>query len=602
MNRPALHRCVALLSVAAFAFVISPDAQADQPPATAWIPSDAVLVAELTHTPELIDYLVTPELVQAVEQSPAVQAVKSKKQVRELLNAVQFLEAQLGTDWKTGLKQLTGGGITFAALPGGRAVLIVDTKDAEMLDKLHETLLFFARSEAEKQNDPDRVRSAEYRGVTGWSFGPNEAHALIGSRLVLANGPEVLREVIDLQGSDSPGGVATRDDFQAARAAAGGAPAFLFANMSAIKALPGVQKALDVSKEPFPVLLFSGVAESLRESEWLALGGDLHGDQATVTLHTGGGAPLSQTVAFAVPAESTQGALPNIDVPRRLAAVSLYRDLHDFYATKDELFPERTSGLIFFENMMGIFFSGRNLTEEVLAQTTPEVRMVAAEQVYAEEVGTPMVRLPAFATVFRMRNPDEFTPVVEEAWQKALGLINFTRGQQALPGLILDRVEYNGTKYTLAYFSAVDVEDKGNLDIRFNFSPTLVRVGEFMVMSSTEGLARDLIDALQREQESGVAPLANVDSNIELDGRQIASILKANWESLVAQNMLEKGHQRADAEREIKALVMIAELLREAELTVSHAAGNLQAILRVDLDRSALQRAVEQAGAPVALR
>ena len=33
------------------------------------------------------------------------------------------------------------------------------------------------------------------------------------------------------------------------------------------------------------------------------------------------------------------------------------------------LFPERTSGLIFFENMMGIFFTGRDLTSEVLAET-----------------------------------------------------------------------------------------------------------------------------------------------------------------------------------------------------------------------------------------
>ena len=41
--------------------------------------------------------------------------------------------------------------------------------------------------------------------------------------------------------------------------------------------------------------------------------------------------------------------------------------MHKFYAAKDTLFPDRTSGLIFFENMMGIFFSGRDLTDEVLA-------------------------------------------------------------------------------------------------------------------------------------------------------------------------------------------------------------------------------------------
>ena len=77
----------------------------------------------------------------------------------------------------------------------------------------------------------------------------------------------------------------------------------------------------------------------------------------------------SGPAAFAGPRDSKQGAWPNLAVPRRIAAVSLYRDLHAFYAAKDELFPERTSGLIFFENMMGIFFTGRDLTEEVLAET-----------------------------------------------------------------------------------------------------------------------------------------------------------------------------------------------------------------------------------------
>ena len=58
--------------------------------------------------------------------------------------------------------------------------------------------------------------------------------------------------------------------------------------------------------------------------------------------------------------------MPHLDVPRQIAGASVYRDLHGFYAAKDDLFPERTSALIFFENMMGIFFSGKDLTEEVL--------------------------------------------------------------------------------------------------------------------------------------------------------------------------------------------------------------------------------------------
>ncbi len=148
--------------------------------------------------------------------------------------------------------------------------------------------------------------------------------------------------------------------------------------------------------------MFAGISESVRSSNWLALGVDVQGETLAVQALTDGIAPGSDSPsAFAMPQKASDGAWPNISVPRRIAAMSLYRDLHGFYAAKDTLFPERTSGLIFFENMMGIFFTGRDLTSEVLAETEPEVRIVVAEQQYDPAVGTPEVKIPAFAAVLR---------------------------------------------------------------------------------------------------------------------------------------------------------------------------------------------------------
>ena len=177
------------------------------------------------------------------------------------------------------------------------------------------------------------------------------------------------------------------------------------------------------------------------------------------------------TSAFMSPAEGT-GALPNLTVPRQIAGLSVYRDLHAFYAAKDQLFPERTSGLIFFENMMGIFFSGRDLTEEVFAETCPEVRLVVAAQAYDKAVGTPRVQIPAFALVVRTRHPDEFARVAEEAWQKAVGLTTVTRGQQAEPGLIIDRETYQGIRFSVATNAPGKNDDKAHLPSRFNYSPS----------------------------------------------------------------------------------------------------------------------------------
>ena len=75
---------------------------------------------------------------------------------------------------------------------------------------------------------------------------------------------------------------------------------------------------------------------------------------------------------------------------------------------KTNCFPDRTSGLIFFENMMGIFFSGMDLTEEVLGETLPDIRVVVAEQRYDEKTGTPAMQLPGFAVIMQLRDPAKF--------------------------------------------------------------------------------------------------------------------------------------------------------------------------------------------------
>jgi hypothetical protein len=248
--------------------------------------------------------------------------------------------------------------------------------------------------------------------------------------------------------------------------------------------------------------------------------------------------------------------------------LSLYRDLHGFYAAKDDLFPERTSGLIFFENMMGIFFSGRDLTNEVLIETKPEIRLVVAEQEYDPAIGTPQVKFPAFALIFRLRHPEQFNEVAEEAWQKAVGLINFTRGQQAMPGLIIDRPFQGKTKYTVAYFSTSGIEDKTNLDPRFNVRPALAMPGEYLVLSSTDGLARDLIDALNQETEQTPKPLAGTHSLVELEGVQLSSILEANRKTLIQGNMVNKGNTQEQAEAGIDMLISLVKFLDRAKLDI----------------------------------
>lgn len=232
---------------------------------------------------------------------------------------------------------------------------------------------------------------------------------------------------------------------------------------------------------------------------------------------------------------------------------------------------------------MGIFFSGRDLTNEVLAEAQPEIRFVAAAQKFDPDKGTPRVKLPAFAMVLRLREAERFREVVEEAWQKLVGLVNFTRGQQALQGLTIDRFFQGQTKFTMAYFSTSEIEDKTALEMRFNLRPALAMPGEYVIISSTDDLARDLIDVLDREGQRPVKPLAKTDSLVEIEGRQLATILQANRETLIAGDMVEKGNTREQSEAEIGMLLTLVEFVDNVKLSLGSRGSLSQALLSLKL-------------------
>jgi len=585
-----LRKPVTLLALALVVLMLRTAVAAEPPPpASQWIPQNAVIVLELSKPGPLLDLALDPKTTDAVASLPAYQKLAAQPGFKQFKGVIDYLEFKLETDWRAGLRKLVGGGVTFAVLPGEQVVLIVDADDGKMLNDLHDTIVGFARGDAEKQGQPGRVASAEYRGVTGWTLGPNQSHAIIGNRLLAANKPEALKTMLDLRAERIGRDLASSSAYQAAKQASGSdAVATAYVNLATLKLAPGFNKALTDEQNPLTSLLFAGMTEAVRESNWLAMGLCVDGDTLKLEAAVDGKvADSTGSAAFALPGQPGEGPLPNLSVPRRIAGMSLYRDLHGFYAAKDKLFPERTSGLIFFENMMGIFFSGLDLTEEVLAETEPEIRFVVAEQKYDPAVGTPRVQVPAFAAVFRLRNPEQFSEIVEEAWQSAVGLFSFTRGQQAQPKLIIDRVFHDDVKFTIAYFSSRMVEDRANLDTRFNFRPALAMVDDYLILSSAEGLARDLIDAVKKEVADSVKPLAEGHSLVEIDGVRLASVLGANRENLVRQNMVNEGNTQEEAETQIDILLTLVKHLGQATLDVGTREGRTQASLELKLNVAA---------------
>ncbi|MEW6073580.1 MAG: hypothetical protein AB1726_13435 [Planctomycetota bacterium] len=556
---------------------------------TDWLPADPLLVIEAPRPRALFEPLLDAELAAVVTSLPPWQAWAASPEGREFWNVVRTLEATLGLDWRTALARLAGGGAVLAVAPPESLLLVLEAEDADLLLRLHTILLGFARAEAAREGDASRLDPVRHGDVEVWSFDGKEVHAIVGNRLLFANRREGLVAALERRAASPGARLAGAEGWRAARATAGpDAAVRLYADLARLKENPGFARGLEEGRaNPLAALLFAGIVEAMREASWLSAGLAVADEGFVLRAVVDGAAddPASPA-AFARPDPADAPALPSLAVPGRLAAIGLHRDLHGFYAAKDELFPERTSSLIFFENMMGIFFTGRDLTDEVLAETRPGVRLVVAEQRHDPAAGVPEVRIPAFAAVLALRDAGEFGEVIEEAWQKALGLVNFTRGQDALPGLILDRGEQNGTKLTIARFSTAGIDDRAHLPPRFNYSPTLALPQNHLVLSSTEGLARDLVDALARG--AGAGPEAgDQDDRVELDGAGIGAALAANREALVRSNMIDEGHTREEAELEIGALLALIGFVDEVDLRVGRRGATTGARLDVHLRRPA---------------
>ena len=546
-----------------------------------WIPADTPIMVEVLEPMALLGPLLRPEFSKSV--MAVLENGKPNPKLYQLQAVVASVELQLGTDWRTGLRRLAGKGLSFCVGPSGATLLTADGDDEKLLSKLNDIIWQFASSGAEKQNHPEAAALRDYRGFKTWALSTNEVHTLLGPRLVLGNQTSFLHKVLDLRAGAGGKTLASSALFKAAREAVGKeAVASIFLNLQTLRETPGLKKALEEDGNPVTALLLTDTKAALRTASWLAAGVYVSGDKLILKTYTDGAAPeSSKWASFSTPQAAGGGLLPPLTVPGTIASLSLYRDLHTFYAAKDALFAERTSGLIFFENMMGIFFSGIDLTEGVLGEVRPDVRVVVAKQQYDPAVGTPATQIPAFAAVLRLKDPQRFGETVEEAWQKAIGLANFTRGQQALPGLIIDKENHYGVKYTISYYRPPADKSSGAIDARYNYRPSLSRPGDYVILSSTDALARDLIDVVSKAPSTPARTSQAVNSLLEIEGPALSAILEANRENMVRKSMVDKGNSREKAESDTQILLAALGHVEHATLTLRREAGRPQAQLEL---------------------
>jgi hypothetical protein len=248
-----------------------------------------------------------------------------------------------------------------------------------------------------------------------------------------------------------------------------------------------------------------------------------------------------------------------------------------------DLFDEKINdGFAQADANLTTFFAGKDFGEDILGSLTPQVGFVASRQDFTDILPQPAIKLPSFALVMELREPEEMTRELRRTFQSMIGFFNVLGAMEGRPQLEMemDKLDDGSELITTVYIPEEDDRESTSADIIFNFSPSVGFSGKRFVVASTGQLARELTAAAVPER-------AATDSNtdVSLQGDILQQILNDNREQLIAQNMLGEGHSREEAEAAIGLLLEAVGYLKDASLQLVPTAESLRLGFSVRLEQ-----------------
>lgn len=532
-------------------------------------PESAVAWLEVRDPGVIFDRLLDPALYERASQTDQMRAYLASDQYRQFQTVVRIVEGRLGVEWQTGLRELLGGGVHVSFDPSQEALLVaIRSKRPELLQTLHEAIDELVTSTAQVAGRPSPVKSQEYKGRTGWTFAPNEAHVILGDVLLLSNKPDALKAAIDRLDDPALRSLADVTEFQQARAQHAGQSGWGFVRLDAVRQIPNVQQALDAkSDNPVAEFLLGGVLDAFKHAPSLTAGLQVEAGRVALAFRMPrDAAQLAPSRAWFF-APEPGGAPAPLAVPGAIGSISAYRDLGGLWAAREELFNEAIAAQFAqVDASFGLFFSGRDFGPEVLGEVGPRLQVVVAAQTFDGDGPTPAIKLPAEALVGELKNAEEFYPQLLAAYQTFIGAINLGNAQNGQPRMLLGTETYRGAEISKATFMTDPGASLDNAPMQFNFSPSFARAGDRFVFGSTVGIVRSCIDALAAPDAA--APTAE-NFGLEVDAAAVALALDANRDLLISQNMLSEGLTLEQAGERFRALLDVVRLFGQGTIRLA---------------------------------
>lgn len=537
------------------------------------LPDSTVLYAEIVHPDRLAKTLADHPATKRFAQLEQVARGLQSEGFQKLLDTLRDIESQVDVPWDLIVEKAIGGGVALAFDARTRgAALVARATEAEVMGRLVHALLDLVRERANASGGPDPVRETTYRDVPVYRIG-GAAIALAGPWLVATNNAMLGRDIVDriLDGSPS---LADEESFRGARRRSMSDPdVWGYVDLETLRDAGVAQKIFEGKTDNIlGELLIGGLFVHAAKAPYAAASARVIRERIRIQADVPHEAGWTEGPRRYFWGPDGRGAAPALlQAKDALLSVSLHRDISAMWLQAGDLFDDPVlDGMEKAESMLATLFSGKDFAEEILGALGPEVQLVAARQTF-ETPPIPAVKLPAFALVFRLKDPETMRPELRRIFQSLVGFLNVVGATEGNPQLDLETERMGEATLLAASFAPAKEEmDSKEARIHFNFSPTAAFDGDRFILSSTRSLARELVGASQ--VQSGEP----ANTNLTLDAGGLRRILEDNLSQLVAQNMLEKGHTRDEAEKEIGTLLSLLGMFKNASAKLAAQGDNLR--------------------------
>lgn len=554
----------------------------------ALLPKTTVAFVQVSEPAKLIDSVMSHPLYAKVTSIDAVKKAYEQKQYKDFQTGVSFFETQIGMPWKEVVAKSASEGITLAVDGDTKGiVLIIGGQDEASQAKLLETLNNLSRIDAFAKGKEKPEPLADYRGIQGYKFN-GAIVGQLGKRLIICNNEPLAKKVADAHLDNPSDTFAQSELLKAAQKPANGAIAFGVVDVAKIRELGLAKEAFTGRAEnPAAELLFGGILSTLKNTPYamLAVRAIESGLQAEVSMPHDRTWAGDQREYFFGP--GGVGAAPvSAAPPGALFSIRAHRDISAMWLRAGDLFDEKVNEqMAQAESGISNLFAGKDFAEDILGVFGPQVEIVSALHEFPAGAPIPAIKLPGFAMVFNLKDPETAIPELRRNFQNGIGFFNIVGAMNGQPQFEIESEKADGVQIVSAtcVIDKRKTKDEKAIPIQYNFSPTVAFAGDRFVLASTQKLAKEIISGKPVTEKSAASNTVT-NTAATLAGKTVLAALQANREQLIVQNMLEEGRTREEAEAAIGVLLEIVGWFDSAALALDATDQQLSLTLNVKLD------------------